>query len=469
MYVCCVNPKALPGLQRENDPVQTLIEVDMDVLFTAFPAPLLHLVLRGGQGLSPAYGPLKSRDGQRWTLDVSGFALRMPTTDGEPVRSGVPVLAQPDLWAFPFDDASPWPARLAAVLAWMLGFDPCTAHLMLWENHASDLRAGVYEPTVRLDLLVKKPYRGGGFNVAHVALCWRKATLEEDGWESFGSDVPGPDLPTFPQRLQGHGQHTVAALLAAYDVPELNARVRSFDRAKSVVRVVLDWRDFGTANHGPYLRVWGSDETPGERWEQRVARDAVQDHTVYERGMASDFYPQPDYSPGYWTVPCFISVVYTDAHALARRLGAVLEVAGEPPAASSENRGKVGPWVVIDGYCAAAVLIGDDPLDADKRVAFIEKTPRIRVPTLGDYVDFTGQCWRAAVSLNGQFWLYGPRGRGGDSATEAGVNGFYPPSREWCQRMLQQLGYDVSALLGEQREPLPAMQEATLTLTVRDQ
>lgn len=99
-----------------------------------------------------------------------------------------------------------------------------------------------------------------------------------------------------------------------------------------MVRVVLDWRTFGVGGHGPYLRIWGSDEAPrGDGWEPRVARGELQDHAVYEGGMAVDFQPQPSYSPGFWRVNNSVAAVQTDAEGLARRLGVALEVLGEPP------------------------------------------------------------------------------------------------------------------------------------------
>jgi hypothetical protein len=109
-----------------------------------------------------------------------------------------------------------------------------------------------------------------------------------------------------------------------------------------MVRVVLDWRTFGVGGHGPYLRIWGSDEAPrGEGWEPRVARGELQDHAVYEGGMAVDFVPRP--VPGtrqglpdgttkpLWSVRNSVAAVQISAEAMAHRLGVALEVLGEPP------------------------------------------------------------------------------------------------------------------------------------------
>lgn len=86
----------------------------------------------------------------------------------------------------------------------------------------------------------------------------------------------------------------------------------------------------------------------------------------------------------------------------------------------------VGPWTVIDGYCAARTLEGGDPEDPDQRVAFIEKTPQVCGPPSHRSV-----------------WIYGPRGRGGGDPERDQTYGFYPQARAWCDEMLIALGYDV--------------------------
>ena len=117
---------------------------------------------------------------------------------------------------------------------------------------------------------------------------------------------------------------------------------------------------------------------------------------------------------------------------------------------------RLSPWIVIDGYCAAIVLEGDDPGDPLKRLAFIEKTPRVQVPAPGIYADDDG---RTTNALRGEWrgaeywWIYGPRGTGGtcwaadsgDVAPHGGAGcnhyGFDPESRAWCERRLRELGY----------------------------
>jgi hypothetical protein len=85
---------------------------------------------------------------------------------------------------------------------------------------------------------------------------------------------------------------------------------------------------------------------------------------------------------------------------------------------------KVGPWQVVDGFCTARVIEGGDPDKIADRVAFIEKTPRIRIREAvqfgSDYPDF----------LN---WAEGPRGLGPDD----------PEPQQWCDDMLKLLGYEV--------------------------
>ena len=60
-----------------------------------------------------------------------------------------------------------------------------------------------------------------------------------------------------------------------------------------------------------------------------------------------------------------------------------------------------------------------------RRVAFIEKSPRVLNPTTGE-------------------WEYGPKGAGGSGNSEKQqIYGFYPPSREWADNRLRELYPDV--------------------------
>ena len=90
------------------------------------------------------------------------------------------------------------------------------------------------------------------------------------------------------------------------------------------------------------------------------------------------------------------------------------------------GRGKVSPWI-NDEHCSFRTL-----LETGERVAFIEKTPRIRV--------------------DGE-WVSGPKGCGGQmNTTQRGdgtttysgeLYGQYPPSRAWCDQELTNLGWEL--------------------------
>ncbi len=92
---------------------------------------------------------------------------------------------------------------------------------------------------------------------------------------------------------------------------------------------------------------------------------------------------------------------------------------------------KLSPWIVVDGYCATRIIEGTDFEKIENRVAFIEKTPRVRVS------EFTTQDdWKN--------WSQGPKGSGGasDEDHEAlGQYGFDSKSREWCDSELIKMGY----------------------------
>lgn len=96
---------------------------------------------------------------------------------------------------------------------------------------------------------------------------------------------------------------------------------------------------------------------------------------------------------------------------------------------------KAGPWQTVDGYCAVRVREGGNVDKIEDRVAFIEKTPRVRIREwhfTPEHQDF----------LN---WAQGPKGQGGggDPEKEA-LYGFYQPSRDWCDAMLRLLGYELA-------------------------
>lgn len=72
-------------------------------------------------------------------------------------------------------------------------------------------------------------------------------------------------------------------------------------------------------------------------------------------------------------------------------------------------------------YCSMRCLVGANPEEIASRVAFIEKTPRVRI---APYTDKDDQ----------KNWYQGPKG----SSPEYGK---YEPSREWCDQELERIGY----------------------------
>ena len=92
----------------------------------------------------------------------------------------------------------------------------------------------------------------------------------------------------------------------------------------------------------------------------------------------------------------------------------------ETPA--SPISGQVGEWT-LEEHCAYRERRDAAPNAPDRRVAFIEKTPRV---------------WTH------QGWIYGPKGNGGSGDAQGeGTYGLHRPSRGWCDQMLLALGYDV--------------------------
>jgi hypothetical protein len=83
--------------------------------------------------------------------------------------------------------------------------------------------------------------------------------------------------------------------------------------------------------------------------------------------------------------------------------------------------GLVTPWI-DDGHAAFRSLAGKDPNEIEHRVAFIEKTPRVRV---AGYTSRDDDCHN---------WHEGTCGR-------APEYGKYQPSRNWCDRQLHAMGF----------------------------
>lgn len=97
---------------------------------------------------------------------------------------------------------------------------------------------------------------------------------------------------------------------------------------------------------------------------------------------------------------------------------------------------KLSPWLPIPSapYCCARIREGGDIANVADRVAFIEKTPRVRIRR---HMDANVADW-----LN---WAEAPfSGPGGSDPQSNELYGFYPPSRQWCDDMLVLLGYELT-------------------------
>lgn len=87
---------------------------------------------------------------------------------------------------------------------------------------------------------------------------------------------------------------------------------------------------------------------------------------------------------------------------------------------------KLGPWTpTTDGFAAYRCLLGKDGAnDVAHRVAFIEKTPRVRIRSYSNDYGFRD-------SFN---WAERPFKGDGPNDVE---------SKAWCDSMLKLLGYEV--------------------------
>lgn len=84
---------------------------------------------------------------------------------------------------------------------------------------------------------------------------------------------------------------------------------------------------------------------------------------------------------------------------------------------------KVSPWTAVPDadYCAMRFIEGTDPNVIDNRVAFIEKTPRVRVQPA------------SLLSEDWHNWHAGWKGEDGHCEV----------ARGWCDQHLLAMGYDV--------------------------
>lgn len=83
---------------------------------------------------------------------------------------------------------------------------------------------------------------------------------------------------------------------------------------------------------------------------------------------------------------------------------------------------KLSAWMADPdgGHCSMRIIEGTDPSEVANRVAFIEKTPRVRIKAFDPNQDWKGwhQAWK------------------GDDGWDAVAQG-------WCDAHLQAMGYDV--------------------------
>jgi hypothetical protein len=112
----------------------------------------------------------------------------------------------------------------------------------------------------------------------------------------------------------------------------------------------------------------------------------------------------------------------------------------------SEGITRLSAWITIHDYCATRVIEGTDPNQIENRVAFIEKTPRVRIRAedhqlLEDLPDF--QEGNIYLSPERTQWYSGPKGSGGSDPEGDQCYGFDPESREWCEGVLLHLGYEL--------------------------
>lgn len=89
-------------------------------------------------------------------------------------------------------------------------------------------------------------------------------------------------------------------------------------------------------------------------------------------------------------------------------------------------------WIMIE-HCATRIVAGGDPNKVSDRVAFIEKTPRVRLSENKYAVEIKEAGNTFCSGANGDAWIYGPKG-----SSEYGHD---ERSRKWCDQMLQLTGW----------------------------
>jgi len=102
-------------------------------------------------------------------------------------------------------------------------------------------------------------------------------------------------------------------------------------------------------------------------------------------------------------------------------------------------RKKAGPWTLTDNGCAAfRALAGTDGSLLADRVAFIEKTPRVRIREhfLGVYRHYAEDGTLVHEHRQWEDFLNWCEGDKGSDCQDQ-------ESRDWCDRMLVALGYEL--------------------------
>lgn len=104
---------------------------------------------------------------------------------------------------------------------------------------------------------------------------------------------------------------------------------------------------------------------------------------------------------------------------------------------------RLSPWMPDPeaDHCCMRILEGGDPRRISDRVAFIEKTPRVRVAA-----------WSGDEQTDPAGWQSGPKGSGGGDPQLDRTYGYDPRSRAWCDQELIRLGYVIPA---DMKTPAP--------------
>lgn len=89
-------------------------------------------------------------------------------------------------------------------------------------------------------------------------------------------------------------------------------------------------------------------------------------------------------------------------------------------------------WMIVDGYCATRIIVGGKVENVSDRVAFIEKTPRVRIPKNKYCVEFSEGI--GGLGQKTDAWVSGEKG-----SSEYGLD---EDSRKWCDQMLILLGWN---------------------------